>query len=367
MQRGVKTGFRSMLLAVVGMAILSSADFAEGFSTIYRYDELNRLYKVEYEDGTFIEYAYDNVGNRMSKQVGGTVPPVSSVSLSASPPSPQVPGTAVTFTGSAAGGSGSYQYEFRQRQVGQPEFTLVQAYGASPTWPWTAVAGNWEMKVNARNAGSTAEFEATQTIADNVTAPGGANYFDNFNTDTSANYVAWVGGFTIAGGKIGNNGSAMAQTYNNAYSTNTINQYARIQNVGASGSDTGVLFRTTGSGGYYTVRLFSDNKVYWVRFNNGVFQQVVQITAFGSGMAANDNLAVTIAGTGNDTVVRVWKNPANNTPYSCSAWDNPSHSPTVTLTNNPSVAIDTGFKAGLARNSSGNAFFDNFYWGDCNP
>lgn len=34
-------------------------------SLIYKYDDLNRLEQVEYEDGTVIKYSYDEVGNRL--------------------------------------------------------------------------------------------------------------------------------------------------------------------------------------------------------------------------------------------------------------------------------------------------------------
>ncbi|MDP3028708.1 MAG: RHS repeat domain-containing protein [Deltaproteobacteria bacterium] len=33
----------------------------------YTYDDLNRLLQVEYDDGTVIEYVYDEVGNRLQR------------------------------------------------------------------------------------------------------------------------------------------------------------------------------------------------------------------------------------------------------------------------------------------------------------
>lgn len=35
----------------------------------YTYDNLNRLIKVQYDDGTIIQYTYDEVGNRLTQQV----------------------------------------------------------------------------------------------------------------------------------------------------------------------------------------------------------------------------------------------------------------------------------------------------------
>ena len=37
----------------------------------YKYDELNRLSQVTYDDGTTITYTYDEAGNRLTKQVSG--------------------------------------------------------------------------------------------------------------------------------------------------------------------------------------------------------------------------------------------------------------------------------------------------------
>lgn len=40
----------------------------------YQYDDLNRLYEVVYPDGTTITYAYDEVDNRLAKQVQAGMP-----------------------------------------------------------------------------------------------------------------------------------------------------------------------------------------------------------------------------------------------------------------------------------------------------
>ena len=52
---------------VLIFCLVASVSF--GQSTKYTYDDLNRLTKVEYSNGTVIEYIYDEVGNRISEIV----------------------------------------------------------------------------------------------------------------------------------------------------------------------------------------------------------------------------------------------------------------------------------------------------------
>ena len=99
-----------------------------------------------------------------SRASAGLVPVAAT--LSASPASPRPPGTSVVFSASASGGSGSYQYEFWLRAPGG-SWTIAQAYGSAATWTWntTGVApGNYEVVVFTRAAGTTAPFQATQTL-----------------------------------------------------------------------------------------------------------------------------------------------------------------------------------------------------------
>ncbi len=90
--------------------------------------------------------------------------PATGVTLVASPATSAPVGTSVTFTSAASGGSGTYQYAFEWRQVGATAWTVAQAYSSAGTWVWNTAglaAGNYEIQVLARNAGSTAASEAT--------------------------------------------------------------------------------------------------------------------------------------------------------------------------------------------------------------
>jgi hypothetical protein len=94
------------------------------------------------------------------------LPPVRSITLTANKPSPQPRGSVVTFTAQANGGSGQYEYRFLTRG---PNGTWVprQSYSTNNTFTWTAplIAGEYSIRVQARNVGSTANFEATRNMS----------------------------------------------------------------------------------------------------------------------------------------------------------------------------------------------------------
>ena len=71
----------SFILFILSLFLVSSSIAG---TVNYFYDELNRLIRAEYPDGSYIEYTYDAVGNRLSKviDVVDTIPPELSVSVS---------------------------------------------------------------------------------------------------------------------------------------------------------------------------------------------------------------------------------------------------------------------------------------------
>src|SRR5690554_4998138 len=40
----------------------------DAFTTVHHYDDLNRLYRTEFPDGTFVEFAYDPAGNKIMER-----------------------------------------------------------------------------------------------------------------------------------------------------------------------------------------------------------------------------------------------------------------------------------------------------------
>jgi hypothetical protein len=97
----------------------------------------------------------------------GITSPTLAVTLTPHPLSPQVAGATVIFDAVTSGGSASYEYEFLGGVQGGT-LGVAQSYSTSSNWTWTTTGvppGTYEIQVNTRNVGSTAPFEATQTVA----------------------------------------------------------------------------------------------------------------------------------------------------------------------------------------------------------
>lgn len=68
--RSLKGWVVSMVLTF--SLLLLFASFAGAVD--YTYDDLNRLIRVEYDDGMTIEYVYDEIGNRLQKKAFVVIP-----------------------------------------------------------------------------------------------------------------------------------------------------------------------------------------------------------------------------------------------------------------------------------------------------
>jgi hypothetical protein len=85
-----------------------------------------------------------------------TSTPCTSVTLTPAPPSPQVHGTTVTFTG-AASGCANPLYQFWMLAPGSSTWTIVQASSTTATFSWNTTglpAGTYRFSVWARDSGS---------------------------------------------------------------------------------------------------------------------------------------------------------------------------------------------------------------------
>jgi hypothetical protein len=89
-------------------------------------------------------------------------------------PSPQQPGAKITFTAAATGGSGSYQYYFTVLNPNTGTWSVGQAYSSTASWTWDTTGlgnGTYTIQVWARNAGSTAQYEAWTSVKFTLDAP----------------------------------------------------------------------------------------------------------------------------------------------------------------------------------------------------
>ena len=86
------------------------------------------------------------------------------------------PGTVVTWTARASGGTGPLEYQFWRYNQDMAAWTMAQAYSPSATYSWTPTAadgGAYTVQVWVRSAGSTASYDAwlssnTLTVTNNV-------------------------------------------------------------------------------------------------------------------------------------------------------------------------------------------------------
>jgi len=99
-------------------------------------------------------------------------PPATSLEVLASAGSPQAAGTPVSFTATAGGSTGSYQYQFWLKDT-SGVYTLVQPYSASGVYNWNTVGllpGAYTVAVQAKSSGSAAGFDV-ETVVSYVILP----------------------------------------------------------------------------------------------------------------------------------------------------------------------------------------------------
>ena len=90
------------VLAVLVMLLAARAACA----VTYQYDNLDRLIKATYQNGTVIEYAYDATGNRLQKKIQSPIPPEVMINTAGGPFSPYTWNNESTISGTAADRSG---------------------------------------------------------------------------------------------------------------------------------------------------------------------------------------------------------------------------------------------------------------------
>jgi YD repeat-containing protein len=71
----MKMNLKKVCYTALSACILSWGGICTAADITYTYDDLNRLTKADYGDGSYIEYVYDNAGNRTQKICDGAVIP----------------------------------------------------------------------------------------------------------------------------------------------------------------------------------------------------------------------------------------------------------------------------------------------------
>lgn len=144
----------------------------------------------------------------------------------------------------------------------------------------------------------------------------------------------------------------------------SVNQYVKIT-IPTDVSKAGALLRyTDASTECYAVRMDLLNDIFtWDHLTSpaGTASQI----GFSSTLTLGpgDVMGVTITGTGNSTVIRVWINPTG-LPVSASNWDGDT-TPDHSFTDDPADAVDTGNYVGIQGVWSGGVItWDNFFGGD---
>jgi hypothetical protein len=116
---------------------------------------------------------FDSTMNVCLKAYAATeVQPLTGVTLSASPASPQIVGTPILFTASATGGT-TPQYYFTWRNPVTGAWSVGQAYSGNSSWTWNTTGlpvGTYTIQVWAKSLGSTAAYEAYRSLSYKLTA-----------------------------------------------------------------------------------------------------------------------------------------------------------------------------------------------------
>jgi hypothetical protein len=148
----------------------------------------------------------------------------------------------------------------------------------------------------------------------------------------------------------------------------TATQYLKftLANPGSGSNFPRVYFRYTNSSSPHYVLTFtaSSGAVEWSTLASiGGTDTTIETLDHGSSDAYL-TFGITIEGTGNDTVIRLWRNPVADAPTSASVWDGVG--PQISFTANPSVPVDSGPFVGVGGVTSiaEGIRYDNVFGGD---
>jgi YD repeat-containing protein len=128
-------------------------------TTNYIYDELNRLIRVEYEDGTIVEYTYDAAGNRLAKRPPDTTPPTGTITINSGDPTTNNP--AVTLTLTCSDNIVCSQMQFSNDNV---TYSPAEAYGTTKSWTLSPGGGTKTVYVKFKDEAENWSTAYSDTI-----------------------------------------------------------------------------------------------------------------------------------------------------------------------------------------------------------
>jgi YD repeat-containing protein len=176
----MRSGLRHRLVisvVVIGLIVVSfNTLYAD--TTNYFYDELNRLTRVEYGNGTVIEYTYDQAGNRLEKKISysDTTPPTTTAS-----PSGGTYNTAQPVTLTCNDGTGSGCNKTYYTTDGSTPTTSSNVYAT----PIAITAGTTTLNFFSTDMAGNSETLKSQTYTIDTTPPTGTITINSGATSTS--------------------------------------------------------------------------------------------------------------------------------------------------------------------------------------
>jgi hypothetical protein len=167
------------------------------------------------------------------------------------------------------------------------------------------------------------------------------------NTDLGANWTEDAGtALAISTNQLAGNpgGGTLIARHNTA--TDSATQYVKIKlvEIGTTSHSVGVLIRSPAgtTGDSYAIEFDGSGAANWYYYLSQAYHESIQSTAGGQ-FADGDTAGITVQGTGNSTVVKIWKNPTNNCPVDANNWDAVSDAADYTLdADNTHLVADTG-------------------------